>query len=297
MQPLLIPLPGNEDFAAALADRMGSPLGTAEFRRLPDGETYVRAQEKPSVRDRHVILVCSFFPANEKVIPVMFLAGALRDLGAKRIGLVCPYLAYLRQDRRKHPGEALSAAYVARWLSGWVDWLVTIEPHVREASGLSALYSIPARSLSAAVPISSWIRSHIKKPVLIGPDEGSRAQLDALARAGGFPYKILEKMRLGDRAVEVQAGDLTGISDHTPVIVDDIISTGGTMIDTVRRLKEAGLSPPTCIGVHGIFAEGAYDRLKDAGASQIVTCNTIPHPSNEIDVVTEIADALSDGLD
>jgi ribose-phosphate pyrophosphokinase len=154
------------------------------------------------------------------------------------------------------------------------------------------VYTIPALTLTAAPRIAAWITRHVPRPVVIGPDAESAQWAEAVAAACRLPCVVLEKVRHGDRKVAISVPDLRCWRDHTPVLVDDIISTAGTMLATVRHLRRARLAPAVCIGVHAVFADGAYDELRGAGVARVVTCNTIAHPSNAIDV----ADVLADGV-
>ena len=291
MTLLMLPLPGNEAAARALAQRSGAELGALTVRRFPDGETYVRLGTE--VRDRDVALVCSLHRPDDKLLPLAFVAETARDLGGRTIGLVAPYLAYLRQDRRFQEGEGVTSRYFARLISGTVDWLVTIDPHLHRLPSLGAVYSIPGRVLHAAPYVSSWIREHMPQAVLIGPDAESAQWVEAVARAAQSPFVVLEKVRRGDRDVEVSVPQIEEWRQHTPVLVDDIISTGRTMIETIGHLRRAGLRPPVCIGVHAVFAGDSYQDLLTAGAAVVVTCNTIPHPSNRIDLSPLLAEGIT----
>jgi ribose-phosphate pyrophosphokinase len=113
-----------------------------------------------------------------------------------------------------------------------------------------------------------------------------------VAEEAGAPHTVLTKIRRGDREVEVSVPDVERWRDRTPVLVDDIVSTARTMIATLKHLSAAGARPATCIAVHGIFAGDAFGDLMAAGASRVVTCNTIPHESNAIDVTDALAAAL-----
>ena len=128
--------------------------------------------------------------------------------------------------------------------------------------------------------------------MLIGPDSESEQWVTAVAADAGAPFVVLEKTRRGDRDVEVSIPEVGKWRDRTPVLVDDIISTARTMIEMVGRARAAGLKAPVCIGNHAVFADNAYAELKQAGAGEIVTCNTIGHDSNRIDVSGLIASAV-----
>jgi ribose-phosphate pyrophosphokinase len=289
-KPLLLPFPGNAGLADALAGRIDAEIGKLIVRRFPDGESYVRI-ESP-VEGRAVLLCCTLDRPDEKIMPLLFLAETARELGAEKVRLIAPYLAYMRQDALFQPGEGISSFYFGRLLSDAMDGLVTVDPHLHRHPSLDVVYSIPSRVVRAAPAISNWIRTHLPHPLLIGPDRESEQWVAAVAAGVGAPYLILEKIRRGDREVEISLPIADRWRDRTPVLVDDIISSGGTMIEAVGRVRQAGLPPPVCIGVHAVFADRAYADLLASGAAQVVTCNTIPHESNQIDV----SDLLAEGI-
>jgi ribose-phosphate pyrophosphokinase len=131
----------------------------------------------------------------------------------------------------------------------------------------------------------------VPAPLLIGPDQESEQWVAAVARPIECPHLILSKQRRGDREVEVSPPDASALRDRTPVVIDDIISSAQTMCVTVRRLAAAG-ARPICIGVHAVLAGDALQDLHRAGATQVVTCNTLVHPTNAVDVLPELAAAV-----
>ncbi len=288
--PLVFALPGNEAAAEALCAHLPGEAGAIEVRRFPDDETYLRV--RTDVAGRRAILVCTLRGPDDKFLPLIYAAATLRDLGAAGVGLVAPYLAYMRQDRRFKEGEAVTSAVFARALSPWIDWLVTVDPHLHRYGDLSEIYSVPARVVHAGPLIAEWIGAHVADPVLVGPDGESEQWVSDVAGRAGAPFTILQKTRRGDRDVSVSLPDPAVVAGKTPVLVDDIISTARTMIETVGHLAALGLPPPVCIGVHGVFAGDAYDALAKAGAAEIVTANTIPGPSARIDVHGAIAEDI-----
>ena len=291
MKPLIFALHGHEALAAALVRELDGEAGALTLRRFPDGETYLR-YDTP-VAGRAVVLACNLHDPDAKIPQLLFAAAAARELGAAQTGLVAPYLVYMRQDRKFRSGEALTSATFAGLISSGFDWLVTVDPHLHRYHALSEIYRIPAQVVHAAPAIAQWIRDNITMPWLIGPDEESAQWVGAVARAAGAPFAVLEKVRRGDRDVEISVPDAASRSGHTPVLVDDIISTGRTMAGTIAHLLRAGLPPPVCIGVHAVFAPRACEELRAAGARQIVTCNTVPHPTNAVVLDREIAVAVS----
>lgn len=289
MKPLVFALPGNEAFADQLSSLIDAECGEVVLRHFPDGETYVRVEE--AVEDRRVILVCTLHRPDDKVLPLFFLAETLRELGAREVGLVAPYLAYMRQDRRFQPGEGVTSRYFAQMVSGRVDWLVTVDPHLHRLESLGEVYDVPTKVVHAAPVVAEWIAQNIERPLLIGPDAESEQWVADVAERAGAPHVVLEKIRRGDRDVEVSVPEVDRWREHTPVLVDDIISTARTMIETLGHLRRAGMASAVCIGVHGVFAEGAYEELLEAGARSVVTSDTIAHASNGITVVPGVARA------
>jgi ribose-phosphate pyrophosphokinase len=288
----LIAMPGCESHAQRLAQRLGSDeVVVPEIRQFPDGELYVRVDRASF--DGDVALVGNL--VGDNFLRLAFVAGVARDLGAKRVGIVAPYLAYMRQDSRFKPGEAVTATYFARLVSSTVDWLVTVDPHLHRFDSLAGVYSIPTRIARAAPAIARWIAAEVQHPVLVGPDAESVQWVSAVAEQCGAPYVILEKTRRGDRDVSVSAPDGPW-NGHTPVVIDDIVSTGRTMVEATRMLRAAGAAAPLCIAIHAVFADAVNDELVAAGARGIITCDTIPHATNRICVADPIADAVRTAL-
>lgn len=287
MIPILFAMPGNEAFALHLDRAMSCEVGQMEMRRFPDGETYIRLLSP--VRERDVIFVCTLDHPDEKMIPLYLAARIARELGARRVGLIAPYLAYMRQDARFHDGEGVTSAYFASFVSDFCDWLVTVDPHLHRHHRLNEIYSIPTKAVRAAPHIGAWIAANVERPVIVGPDAESEQWAARVAKSVGCPYTVLNKVRKGDAEVDVSGAEMSGWQGGTPVLVDDIASTARTMIAAAEKLKAAGLPPPVCIAVHPIFAGNAYEELRAAGVARIVSCNTIAHPSNGIDISEEVA--------
>ncbi|HEU4954918.1 MAG TPA: ribose-phosphate diphosphokinase [Gemmatimonadales bacterium] len=291
MNPAVLALPGNDALGARLALELDAEPVDATVRRFPDGESYVRL-ETP-IAGRAVVLAATLDRPDDKLMPLLLAAATARELGARSVGLVAPYLPYLRQDRRFLAGEAVSARGFAELLSSRLDWIVTVDPHLHRIHRLEEVYRIPAESITAAPRLAHWVREHVVEPVLIGPDEESRQWVEAVAHIAGAPCAVLRKQRRGDAEVSVELPDLSEHRNRMPVLVDDIISTGATLIQAVGALRRAVHEPPYCVAVHGVLAGGAYPRLLAAGAQRLVTCNTIVHPTNEIDVHDLLAAAAA----
>jgi ribose-phosphate pyrophosphokinase len=287
MNPIVFPFPDDEPMAAALLPQLSAQAGRIEWHRFPDRESLITLHGDCSNRD--VILVCTLTDPDTKFLPLYFCAATARELGAKRVGLIAPYLAYMRQDRRFRDGQSLSAHSFARLLSSSFDWLVTVDPHLHRIASLDEIFTIPATAVSAMPAVSEWIAANVASPVLIGPDRESAQWAERVARSLDAPSLILEKIRAGDCDVKVSAVDTGIVRGRRPIIVDDIASSGHTLAEALRGFAPLGIVDVTCIVVHALFADGAVKMLREAGARRIVSTNTVPHATNTIDVAPSIA--------
>lgn len=286
---LILTLPGNRRFGRALARAGGWALGRVERWRFPDGESGVRLDA--DVRGRAVDIVCTLARPDHAFLPLMFAADAARDLGATEVGLVAPYLAYLRQDRRFRPGEAISSRTFARLLAGGFDRLLTVDPHLHRYASLSEIYPVPTTVLTAAPALAAWIAARTPRPLVVGPDEESAAWAAAVAAPLGAPWVTLSKVRRGDRAVEITAPDLSAWRDRQPVLVDDVAASGATLAAAARCLAAQGLARPLCLVTHAIFAGDALARVQ-AVTEAVASTDSVPHASNAIPLAGLVAAAL-----
>lgn len=281
MTRLYLPMPGNEIIARALAERANADLGAIETRRFPDGEAYVRILSV--VKDREVEFVCTLARPDEQILSLIFAAATARELGAARVNLIAPYLAYMRQDKRFKEGEAISSAHFARLLSQSFDGLVTVDPHLHRRADLGEIFSIATRVEHAAPLLADWIKDYVREPLVVGPDEESEQWVAAVAGRAGAPHIVSKKTRRGDRDVSIELPDLSGLRGRRAVLVDDIVSSGRTMIETARKLATAGMAKPVCVAVHALFADQSYAELLSL-CERVVSTDTVPHASNAISV-------------
>ena len=290
MRPLLFELSAAANLCSGLAAELPADVGQLERRQFPDGESYLRL--KTPVEGRDVILLCTLDHPDPKLAPLLFAAAAAREQGARSVGLLAPYLAYMRQDTRFHPGEAITSSTFARMISGHFDWLVTIDPHLHRYRSLGAIYSVPAFAATATDLIAQWIGANVDRPIVIGPDAESGQWVERIASLGGARSIVLRKERSGDYSVNIDDAGLGQLADGTPVIVDDIAASARTLIEAARVLRSHGQGPPVCVVVHPIFAGDSYNRLLDCGVGAVVSTNTVAHESNAIDISAVLAKAL-----
>lgn len=290
MNTILLALPGAETLASSLSALLGWPARALEVHRFPDGEGLVRLPAQ--VAGQCVLIVAHLDHPDDKTLALLFAADVARDLGADRIGLVAPYLPYMRQDERFHPGEAITSRTFARVLSSTFDFLVTVDPHLHRYASLDAVYSIPTRVVAAAPAIAQWLRGEVPQPILVGPDLESEQWVGDVAQRLGVPHVVMTKQRHGDRDVTVCLPPGAQADGRQPVLLDDIASSGHTLATAAEALLAAGWGRPLCIAVHALLDAGGMETLQRCGVQRMVSCDTVPHATNEIGVAPWLADAV-----
>lgn len=280
MKPIIFSL-APHSLASSLCDVLHAEAGELNSRSFPDGESYLRIES--IVKDRQCIILADMSYPDKKFLPLSFLISTLKELEAANVGLVAPYLSYMRQDRRFVDGEAVTSRIFAQLLSQQFDWLVTVDPHLHRYHSLEEIYTIPSRVVQGAPVLADWLSSE-KDVFLVGPDSESEQWVSEIASKSGHPFVIGEKQRHGDRDVKVSLPDLSEYKLKTAVIIDDVISSGQTILECMLTLKAYGISKIKCACVHGIFAEGIDKVLLKSGLEQLLSTNTIAHSSNNLDV-------------
>ena len=282
-------MPGNTDLADDLALHTGLKAGSIETHSFPDAESYVRVRE---AADEQSFLVCTLARPDEQFIPLILGARAIRKSGATRLSLIAPYLAYLRQDRQFKEGEAVSSQVFADLVSREFDALVTVDPHLHRYASLSEIYRIPATVVHTSEIIGAWVRDNVRAPVVMGPDEESAQWVEEVARHADCPWAVFQKERHGDRDVGLTPPDLEPFGDSTPVLIDDIISSGATMMGAAKMLLGAGIRPGFCIAVHALFDEQVSTELASLFEA-VLTSDTIPNRFSRFRVAPLIAKRLA----
>ena len=289
MIDLLLSFDGEEPGAAALAAALDVPLRPIVRHRFPDGET--RLQLPPSLPPR-VALLRGLQQPNEKLAELMIVAPAARELGARRLTLVCPYLAYMRQDMAFQPGEAVSQRHVGRALAGWFDALVTVDPHLHRVASMDEV--VPGRrgiALSAAPLLGAHAAAHARQPFLLGPDEEAAAWVRSAAQARGLAHAVCTKRRSGDRDVAVTLPD-DDFRGREVVLIDDVASTGRTLAVTAAALRARGAAAVDVAVTHALFVGDALEQLAQAGVRHVWSSDSVPHPSNVVALAPLLATAL-----
>jgi ribose-phosphate pyrophosphokinase len=290
MQMLVVGCSNAVDIARNVARRIGAPFLALEERRFPDGELYLRYTTNP--KGKRVVIVQSMHPApNETFMEALWAAHSARQLGAKEVWLVATYLAYMRQDKAFHPGEAVSARIMAKLIDGAFDRIYAMDPHLHRIHNLQDIFRCKAIRLTANDALAAYIDKTHPDALIIGPDWESYQWAQVIAEKINHHAVMLKKKRYTSRKVRIKVKADVSFRGKDVVIIDDIISTGRTMIEPIKQLKRMGCRRITCMTIHGVFAEGALQKLQRMGA-KVVATNSMPSPVSRIDLSRTIAAAL-----
>jgi ribose-phosphate pyrophosphokinase len=281
--------PEIEEMARAIGSIIDSEPIPIDVHRFPDGESLVRAESRGS---QHAIILRSLCHPNEKIFEVLLAADALRRQGVSRIGLVTPYLGYMRQDRVFQPGEALSQHVIAGLLDSAFDEVLTVEAHLHRIQRLSEVFSCRANSVSASVPIAEWLLRQEEPGVVIGPDSESEPWIRSIAGEAKLGWMLASKTRHSDHEVSIDLPELHRDIDRA-WIIDDIASSGTTLETLVRILKDRGVKRVGAIIVHALLDDDTASRLDRAGLDRLISTDSILHPSNKISLAPLLAKEIA----
>jgi ribose-phosphate pyrophosphokinase len=284
-------LPGVAKDAARLAARLGTAMYEIELHRFPDEE--LRVTVGPAAPTS--IIYASLDRPNDKLLAILFAAEALRRMGANRLVLVAPYLCYMRQDAAFLEGEAISQKVIGRLISRTVDRIITVDAHLHRTKNIEDVFpGIEADELSAMPAIADFLRSTGFDPatIVVGPDAESRPWASDLANRLSTDCAIAQKMRHGDRSVEILFADQSVFAGRPVLLIDDIVSSGGTIMACVKTLAAAGAKAIDAIITHALFPPEMTGTFLNAGLRSIRSTHSVPHPTNAIELDAILTDAL-----
>ena len=286
---VILAFPDYFEQSRRLAARLGTDFAEIAWHRFPDGESWVRLP--PELPD-HVILCRSLNQPNDKLIELLLCARTARELGAKRLTLVAPYLCYMRQDIANQPGEAVSQRIIGRLLADLFDDVITVDPHLHRISALNQAIPIKnAVSVSAADEIGGFLRTRFEDAVLIGPDSESEQWVSGIAQNCGFDYSIASKIRSGDKQVEITLPDYS-YGSRPVIIIDDIASTGRTIGKAAAAIQGAGANNIYAVVTHPLFCADAETHIRKSGVRTIWSTDSIAHPTACIQLDNLLAQAI-----
>ncbi|MAM94612.1 ribose-phosphate diphosphokinase [Parvibaculum sp.] len=277
--------------AAELGLALGLDVRQIDIHTFPDGESLVRV---PSVTET-AIVYCPLDRPNEKLVALMLAADAFRRGGARRLVLVAPYLCYMRQDKAFHAGEAVSQQAVSRFLSACFDRVVTVDAHLHRVSSIGEVFpEIEADNLLAAKAIAHFAaaQGHGRETIVLGPDEESIQWVCQLADELGASYMVGHKIRRGDRDVEIEFPDDPEVAGNPVLVVDDIVSSGGTILSAVAAMRKRGAASIHVAITHALFDKAVEEKILSAGAKAVWSTTSVPHGTNAISLAGILADIL-----
>lgn len=257
--------------------------------RFPDAELKITLPARVTSR---AIVLRSLHQPNEKLVELLLAAQTARELGARHVTLVAPYLAYMRQDAAFARGEAVSQRHVGIFLAALFDRVVTVDPHLHRAGSLGeVLPGTETVAMSAAPLIGRFLRRRARGALLLGPDEESTQWVEAAAVNAGAEWAVCRKIRHGDRRVGVLLPPVPFMG-RAVVLVDDVISTGRTLVEATRAVRRAGATRVEVAVTHALFAGAAAAALRVAGVRTIWSTDAVAHPTNAIRLSPLLAEAL-----
>jgi len=271
---MIAPGPASEELGRKIAKISNKKLCEIEHKLFPDGESYIRF--KTDIRNEEIIIIQGTHPPQDRhIIQLMLLVDAAREQGAKHVKVVAPYLAYSRQDRKFLEGEAVSIDTILKTLKTLgVNELYTVNIHsipVLERS------PIPIKNIDAMGLLASYLlQIGVEKPLVVSPGKKGESMASGVAEVLETDFSPAISRRdpvSGEVEVMVEANP----KGREVVFVDDIISTGGTAVNTVKKLREMGAKRIIVSCVHGLFIGDADRKIMEAGASLILSTDTVPN--------------------
>ena len=262
------------------AEKFGKTVVEVEIKTFPDGEKYVRVLGDG---EEALVIQSTFNPQNEHLIELLLLGDALNEKGFRHLKAVVPYLAYSRQDRVTKEGESISVRAIMKMIGLYYDELYVFDLH-----NPKTLEFFPGKAvnLSPAKAIAKYFKEKLGNGLVLAPDKGALERAKAVADILGLDFSYFEKKRISPTEVRMTPVDVD-VKGKNVLIVDDIISTGGTMIKATNILRNMGAGKIFVVATHGVFAEGAIERV-GAAVDELAVINTIPTPVSKISIVEDI---------
>lgn len=276
----------SKNVAEDLSTLLGQPLADVTVKRFVDGECYVRINDE--VKDEDVVVVQTTYP-DHNIIEMFLLQDAAVEAKAGSILLVIPYYGYARQDRKFQDGEPVSAQVMAKYLSMHADAVVTVDPH---KDYILDFFDVPAYNCSAVPEIAEYLKEKGVE-IVLAPDKGAAGRAEKAADVIGCEHDFLEKKRIDDSTVEIKTKKVD-VEGKTVAIIDDIISTGGTMAKAVDEMKKQGAKAVYVTCTHGLFVGDAAEKL--GLATEVSSTDTIVTVFSKIRVAPTIAALLKETL-
>jgi len=268
--------------AEDISKELQQPLIEVTYKRFPDDEFYVRILD--DVKGEDVLIIQTTYP-DTKIVELLLMQDAVYEAGANEITVALPYFGYSRQDKKFEEGEPISARAIAEHISLHADYVITVDPHKEH---LLDFFNVPAYSCSAVVEIAKYLKEKDVDFVL-APDKGAKKRVQQAAGIIDCEYDYMEKTRIDGTTIKIKPKNLDAKNKNV-AIIDDIISTGGTMAKSIRELKKQGAKKVSVACTHGLFVGGAKEKLLSAGCDEIISTDTIEDEFSKVKTAPCIAE-------
>jgi len=279
----------GEVIAKKVARLLKAEYSSLQADKFPDNELHVRYNT--NVKGKDVVLVQSFFgDVNDLLMEVVFAAYTAKDLKAKSVRLVATYFPYFRQDKRFKEGECISIEVVGKMLDKCLDEFIVVNPHLHRKKSLREIFKTKTKLLTTIDMIYDYLDKRARGDVIIGPDRESKQWIARLAKRLGSRFIILDKKRFNADKVAINSGKLRNLKGKNIVVVDDMVSTGHTLLEVAKHLKRAGANNILFVCTHGLFYNDSVNKIREYG--KIVASNTVENKAAVLDVSKLIADNL-----
>jgi ribose-phosphate pyrophosphokinase len=288
---IVVPGSSNRLFAYRLSRAIGADYVETEISKFPDGETHIKI---PQIEEEAVVVQSLCYHPDQYLMEFLIICDALWGKGCKQITGAIPYLAYARQDSEFTPGEAISLLGVARVIEKFCDRVITVDMHLHRYKSIGEVFKRGVNA-SAAGLVGEYIKgSRLKDPMVIGPDEESEQWARQISSKIGCDWDIFIKERISPEKIKLmpKEADVKDVKGRDVVIFDDIISTGGTMAEAVKAVREMGAKRVVAACTHAILAGTAQTKIFNAGAEAIVATDTVPSPFSFVSAVPAMKELL-----
>ncbi len=280
----------SQALAAQVARELNDKLCSVETKKFPDGERYLRIKEEIPENEKVYVIQSTGYPQDENMMELFFILDTLNDMNIEDITVISPYLGYSRQERRFKETECISAKATAKLLQSMgIKRLISVNLHEQS---ICDLYDVPADNLSAMPAIAEHIKNTFEeKPIILAPDKGAQGFAKEIATQLDTDYDYLEKVRISPEVVETKTKNIS-VENKQVVIIDDIISTGGTIVNAINILKEQGAVSVDVICVHPVLVNDAILKIYAAGARSVQGTNTLKSEVATISLAKTIANHI-----
>lgn len=291
--------PSSQLLGMRTAIKTGLSFVQTEYKKFPDGECYIRidVEDESIVAEKEVIIIQTLGAGNhadqnQRILELLMMISSIKRMGAKKIRIISPYLAYARQDKVFRPGEALIANLICKMIeTAGADEFYTVDVHAEQ---VLKSFSIPAINLSPMKLLAEYVKTlDLRDPVIVSPDKGAMKRSKSFAQHFGKNtlVEVFSKERDVITGEMIMTGTLN-VKNKDVIIADDIISTGGTMASAIQISKKSGARKVYAVGTHLLLIEDAIARILHAGVDEIIGTDTIQNPFAKVSMTDLLADAI-----